>query len=493
VFITLDLPPGLVALGTDYRAKGRYIYADLMRWSEGVIQPVGGWRTRSDDVVSGMARACLTWADNSGQSWIGIGTNTNLYAMTRSGALSDITPVGFSPGPVNATVGGGYGTGLYGTATYGTPRPDSINIIPAASWTLDTFGENLVGVMDADNKLYQWELNVANPAEEVVEAPECYAVLVTQEGIVMALGADDGSTLNPRYIKWSGLQNITDWTPTATNQSRDALLQTQGRIVTGKRVPGGALILTDEGAFLGTYVGPPFVYTFQRVGAGCGIVSRQAVAVTQNATFWMGRNGFYVFNGYVSDLPCDVKDYIFSRINRGQLSKVSVLLNSDFNEVTWSYPSSNSLEVDSYVTFNYQMGVWYFGALDRTCGTGSNGVLQYPIMIGTDGLTYDHEVGTNRDGRQPYLQSSPVEIGAGDNVIMLKRYIPDERNAGQVQVNFRYRAWPQAPESQVTIDATTPADFRLTARQIAVEYVGDPDIDFRIGSFRFDAQQGGKR
>lgn len=493
-FFALDLPPGLVSLGTDYRAKGRYIYADLIRWSQGVIEPVGGWRTRSEDAVSGMARAALTWSDNDGQSWIGIGTNSNLYAMTRSGALSDITPVGFTPGPQDAEAGSGYGTGLYGTATYGTPRPDSTNVIPAAMWTLDTFGENLVGVMDSDSIIYEWTLNTGTPAAAVANAPTAYALVTTQENILMALGADDGANQNPRYIKWSDIQDNTDWTPTATNQSRDAILQTQGSIMCAKRVPGGVLVLTDEGAFLGTYVGPPFVYTFSRVGSGCGIISRQGVAVTQNATYWIGSNGFFQYNGFTSPLPCSVQDYVFSNINVAQIGKVSAVLFSDFNEVWWLYPSSSSIEVDRYVVFNYLEGIWYFGQLDRTCGTGSNGVLQYPILVGSDGLVYDHEVGNTKDGRNPVLRSGPVEIASGDNVIMLSRFIPDERNAGNVSVNFGVRAWPNAPmETFGSYPSTSPSDLRLTGRQMEVEFVVAEDEDARIGSFRFDARQGGKR
>ena len=310
----------------------------------------------------------------------------------------------------------------------------------------------------------------------------------------MALGADDGGGINPRYIKWSGLQNNTDWTPTATNQSRDQLLQTQGRIMLGKRVSDGVLVLTDEGAFRASYVGPPFVYTFARVGSGCGAVSRQSCAVTQSAAYWMGRNGFFQYNGYVTPLPCDVQDYVFSNINDAQISKVCVLLNSDFNEVTWLYPSGDSLEANRYVTLNYMENIWYTGTLDRTCGTGSNGVLQYPIMVSSEGLVYDHEVANSRDDRQPTVRTGPLEIGDGDNVIMLKRFIPDERTAGSVQVNFYARQWPNGPLTKYgPYDATSPADLRITARQLEVEYEGDPNIDFRIGNFRFEVQAGGRR
>lgn len=495
MFFPVALPPGFFSGCTDYSAKGRYRTGDLIRWSQGVIQPVGGWRVRSDaDPMDGVAQACLTWADDTGSAWIAVGTNTNLYASSRSGAVSDITPVGFTPGRQNAAAGGGYGAGLYGAGTYGTPRPDSTNILPAAVWTLDTFGHHLVGVMDEDATLYEWTLSTGTPAATIANAPSASALVTTQENILMALGADDGTSVNPRYIKWSAIQDNTDWTPTATNQARDAFLQTQGEIMLGKRIPGGVLILTDEGAFVGTYVGPPFVYTFARVGSGCGAVSRQCAAVTQNATYWMGRNEFYVFNGFTSVLPCDVHDYVFSDINITQNSKISAVLNSDFNEVWWFYPSGDSLEVNRYVVFNYLENIWYFGNLDRTCGTGSNGVLQYPVMVGTNGLIYDHEVGSAKDDRQPTLRSGPVEIGSGDQVILLSRFIPDERAEGVVEVTFHMRQWPNgAEESSGPYPATSPSDLRLTARQMEIEYIGDAEIDFRIGDFRFDGKPGGKR
>src|SRR5690606_22281891 len=154
------------------------------------------WRSRSASAVDGIARAALTWGDNNGQAWISVGTHTNLYAMTRGGALSDITPTGFVPGSENAVAGGGYGTGLYGTSLYGTPRPDGTNIIPASSWSLDTFGENLVAVMDSDTKLYEWTLDPLVEAAPIANAPDAVALVTTQEGILMALGADDGGGIN---------------------------------------------------------------------------------------------------------------------------------------------------------------------------------------------------------------------------------------------------------------------------------------------------------
>jgi hypothetical protein len=31
--------------------------------------------------------------------------------------------------------------------------------------------------------------------------------------------------------------------------------------------------------------------------------------------FWMGKNEFYAYDGAVTQIPCDVKEYVFSNIN----------------------------------------------------------------------------------------------------------------------------------------------------------------------------------
>lgn len=488
-YIDITPPPGLRAAGTKYQSKGYYRTSDLVRWEAGALRPIGGWRNRADTLLTGVSRAVITWSDNDNQSWIGVGTHSNLYTITRGGAVDDITPAGFTAGRVNSVSGGGYGSGPYGSGIYGAPTADSTNVLPASVWSLDTFGENLVGVMDSDGTIYEWTPGTA-AALEVANAPTASAILTTAEGILMAFAADG----NPRLAKWSGLQNNTDWTPTATNQAREQLVQTQGELMCGKRVAGANLILTDEGAFKASYVGPPFVYLFDRVGSGCGVISRQCVAVTQTGAFWMGRNGFFQYNGFVQPLPCDIQDAIFSDFNQQQKAKVSVVLVADSNEIWWLYPSSSSIECDSVVVFNYLEGTWMTHRLSRTAGTGSNGAFQYPIMVSPVGVVYDHEVGDYRDDRPSTVRTGPMEIGSGDNVVMLKRFIPDERNEGSVDVTFYGRAWPNTPDMVFgPYDATSPADMRATARQMEIEYVSLPNEDFRIGNFRFEVQSGGKR
>lgn len=58
-YISLDLPSGLYKNGTGRQARGRWYDANLIRFYEGTIRPVGGWRAKTDTTLTGKGRACL--------------------------------------------------------------------------------------------------------------------------------------------------------------------------------------------------------------------------------------------------------------------------------------------------------------------------------------------------------------------------------------------------------------------------------------------------
>ena len=485
--IALDIPPGVYRNGTQYDATGRYYDADLWRWHEGTARPVGGWLQRSSSALSGKARSAITWVSNTNASWTGVGTHSHLYAVSRSGAVNDITPTLYDAGLPDAVYGGGYGEGLYGAGLYGTPRVGSTNIIPATVWALDTWGEYLVGT--AGSTIYEWQLNTSVVAVPISGAPTAESLFVTSERIMVALGSDE----DPRAVDWCDAEDNTDWTPTSTNLAGGKRLQTNGSLQSGHKVRGGNLIFTDVDVFFMTYVGLPFVYQFEQLATGCGVISKGCIAVVDDKAYWMGTNGFWTYNGYVDDLPCDVSDYVFSDINRVQVSKVSAFHNSLWGEVWWFYPSADSDECDRYVFYNYHENHWNIGEMDRLCGVDRE-VLQYPQLVGDDGFVYSHEVGNLRDGRQPFATSGPVEMGSGDNTMEVHSYIPDENTLGDVAASFSVRDYPMdTPVSVASVNAASKTDLRFSGRMVAVTYTADADVDFRVGKPRFDVKRGSGR
>lgn len=488
-YLPLKIPPGVYRIGTEYEAKGRYYDANLVRWIDGALRPVGGWRKRSSGQVTGAARAMVAWRDNNSTSRIAVGTHTGLFIQTRAGAVHDITPVDFNIGRANATSSSGFGSGTFGTGAFGTPRADATLVLDATVWTLDTWGQNLVGVSPDDRIIYEWALVLTDRAVPVANAPDCAALVVTPERILMALGADG----DPRKVKWCGQENNTDWTPTAVNQAGSFPLQTGGSLMCGKPISAGTLLFTDTDVWLASYRGDQFVYSFSKQGSGCGVISRQAVAAIDAQAVWMGRSSFWLYNGYVQPLPCDVADYVFADMNRAQVSKTYAVRNSAYNEIEWHYCSESSVEIDRCVVWNYVENYWNIGRPNRTCGT-DKGVFTYQVMADIDGFIYEHEVGNNYDGQSLFAESGPLEIGNGDTVLYASHLAPDERTAGQVSATFKSRLFPNGDETIFgPYSLHTPTPIRVTGRQVKVRYDAVTNADWRVGTPRLEVLSGGRR
>ena len=78
--IDINIPPGVYRNGTDLQSVGRWRDTNLVRWVDGTMRPLGGWRTRSDTPAAAKVRGMMAWVDNSADQRIAIGTYNKLYA-----------------------------------------------------------------------------------------------------------------------------------------------------------------------------------------------------------------------------------------------------------------------------------------------------------------------------------------------------------------------------------------------------------------------------
>ena len=490
--VPLNLPAGVYRNGTDLQSQGRWRDSNLVRWFDDTLRPIGGWRTRSDTASAGQVRGMHSWIANNSDRWIAAGSYNKLYAYSGAGIQYDITPTGFTAGNEDALNPIGFGTAFYGREYYGTSRQEAVTITPATTWSLDSFGEYLVACSSTDGKVYEWQLNTGAIAAVISNAPvNNRAILVTEERFLMCLGAGG----NPRLVQWSDRENNNLWTPAATNEAGSLELQTTGRIQCGVRVQNQALILTDTDAHVATYSGPPYVFGIERIGTSCGIVSSQAVATVDKGAVWMGSRSFYTYSGgAVSEVNCEVADYVFSDINHSQISKVAAVSNANFGEIWWFYPSGNSNENNRYVVYNYNDNTWAIGVMARTSGVDA-GVYRQPIIASAlNKKLYEHEIGFNYDGGEPFAESGPISIGNGDNVMAVTQMIPDEKTQGDVDATFKTRFYPNDVErSYGPFSMSNPVSLRFTGRQVRIRVEGVNADDWRVGINRLEVKQGGRR
>lgn len=497
MLVPLTLPPGVFRNGTMLQSAGRWYDSQLVRWYEGQLRPIGGWepvRTSAGAAVTvtGTPRAMLGWRGVDNTSWLAVGTHSNLFAYS-AGALTDITPTGGITGDVDTVVvsgSGNYGSGVYGAGVYGAG--DSSGVLREASmWHLDTFGDGtLVALHTRDRRLLSWDQNTANDAAPISGAPSnSRGLVVTEERFLFALGADN----NVRRVRWADQGSLTTWTPTTTNTAGSYDLITHGRIVAGRRGRNQTLIWTDVDLHVANYLGGDFVYGFEKAGDNCGLIGPGAVAVIDGAAMWMGRAGFYVYDGFVKPIPCEVSDWVFGRLNATQGVKVTAVPFPEFGEVWWFFPCDSSLENCSYVIYNYRENHWAIGGMTRTAGV-PRGAWPFPILATAAGALLEHERGTNRDGATYRAESGPVELQGGDQFLSILRIVPDERFLGDVNMTLFAKNYPTDAETTTgTLAVRAPTDCRISGRQVRVRYAQGASPDARIGTMRLDVKPRGRR
>lgn len=489
----INPPPGVYRNGVERQARGRWFDSNLVRWFEGALRPWGGWEVHASG-LAGPPRAMIAWADNGHGRWIAAGCPARLYVCDRAGIVSDITPAGLTAGSADAVVGGGYGSALYGEGPYGAAGTDVGLVSACTVWSLDNFGETLVACNADDGVLYRWALDPGAAAVALSGAPVSNrALVVTDEGFILVLGAGG----DPRLVQWPDQRSDSDWTVDATSQAGSFPLQTAGRLMCGRRVRAGTLLFTDIDVHLATYQGPPLIYGFERLAGDCGVISQGAAASAGDGlAVWMGRDGFFAYDGNVRPIPCEVSDHVFGDLNPVQVSKVACVFDAAFGEATWFYPSAASTENDRYVSWSPRAGHWTIGGLGRTSGV-AKGVFPHPLMADAAGAIWAHEVGFDHHGATAFAESGPIEMGDGERVFTALNLIPDETLLGDVTAQFFVRFHPTGAEetfgASPAFTVANPTNVRFTGRQMRMRLTGAADSDWRVGGFRLQVRPGGRR
>jgi hypothetical protein len=115
-------------------------------------------------------------------------------------------------------------------------------------------------------------------------------------------------------------------------------------------------------------------------------------------------------------------------------------------------------------------------------------------MIDSSGNVYDHETGSTRTGQTVYLESGPMEIGEGDQVMRVQRIVPDDRTAGDVSASLYTSLHPNDSETlNGPYTLASPTSVRLTARQVRLRITEVVATTWRVGMIRLGAIASGRR
>jgi hypothetical protein len=420
---------------------------------------------------------------------------------------------GAAPGAVGYGYGGnGYGLGGYGNGV--SPASLAGSEVSAFDWTLDNWGEVLIACPRNDTlyqPIYEWNPTSGIPIASVIpEAPmvnDGVFVAMPQRQII-AWGSTFSGVQDPLLIRWCDVNNYNSWIGTVTNQAGSYRIPKGSKIVGCLQGPQQALVWTDLGVWAMQYVGPPFVYSFNEIGTGCGLIAKKAAASISGSVYWMGPSQFFKLSGEgVAPVACPIWDVIFQDLDQTQLDKIRVAVNSRFGEITWYYPTeSNGGEVNAYAKYNVYLQQWDYGTLARSAWIDQS-VLGPPIGADPDSLyIYQHETSTDADG-QPLLasfQTGYFTMSNADVKMFVDQVWPDMKwgyfggaQNATVNLTFFTTDYPgQTPQQFGPYPLTQSTTFispRFRGRLVSIK-LDSTDVGsfWRIGNIRYRTKEDGK-
>ena len=446
--------------------------------------------------VTDTAHGCLTGDFVTFSGAVGLGGNitagvlnaeyqvtvvsVNSYTITVS-AVANATDVSGSPGGGASVVAayqlntgpeiqiplGGWGAGGWGLGPWGTGVSDPISL---QLWNQFNFGEDLI-FGPRGGGVYYWDASAGVTVRGVnltvsgdADTPLFQNKIIVSDAsrFTLCLGTNDYgvATIDPMLIRWSDQENPFVWTPAITNQAGSIRLSHGSEIITAIQTRQEIVTFTDQALYSLQYLGPPYVWGTQLLGDNISIASPNAVALASGVVYWMGVDKFYVYDGRVQTLNCDLRRYVFGDFNQDQAAQVFAGTNEGFNEVWWFYCSSDSTVVDKYVIFNYLEKIWYYGTMERSAWLDT-GLQAFPIAATYINNIVNHEDGVDDNSTATpapivaNISSSEFDIGDGHNFGFVWRVLPD--------LTFGGSASSPTPQVTMTLQGLTNSGSGVTA------------------------------
>jgi hypothetical protein len=430
----------------------------------------------------------------------------------------------------------GWGAGAWGYGSWGNGAASTTAL---RLWSQANFGQDLIfaprggsifywaaSSTVASRAVYATSLSGASDVPTVVN----FIFVSDASRFVFAFGANPlgSATQDPMLVRWSDQESVTMWTPAATNQAGDIRLSRGSQIVTCVQNRQEIVVWTDTSVYAFQYIGTPGVWGSNIVGDNISIMGQNVAVLASGTSYWMGIDKFYKYNGTVSTLRCDLREYIYGDINTMQTQQFFVGTVEGFNEVWWFYCSASSTSIDRYVIYNYGDDIWYYGSMNRTAWIDST-LLTYPVSAvpndtyGNTLVYQEYGLDDNTTGTanaiDSYITSAEFDMDDGNSFSFVRRILPDvtfrKSTTSNPQVTMTLIPMQNSgsgydsPQSlggntnvaTINRTATAPIEqftgqvfIRVRGRQMIFQIEGNQlGLQWQLGTPRIDIQKDGRR
>jgi hypothetical protein len=233
-------------------------------------------------------------------------------------------------------------------------------------WAFTQFGSNIIATNHADN-IQKFEEGVDSAFSDLVSLKAKY-IAVIRDFVVAGYTTESSTAYNQR-VKWSGINNSSQWTPSQSTQSGfQDIVGSHGNL---QAVVGGesfGIIFFERAIYRMDYVGTPLVFQFSKIADNVGAFSPKSVASFGNMIFFLSQDGFYKLTGGQQLAPIGngrIDNFFFDDLS-SNLDGICSAVDPNNSVVVWSYRGSGSTGTsdinNKLLIYNYAVDKWSTGS-----------------------------------------------------------------------------------------------------------------------------------
>ena len=283
-----------------------------------VVPAPGGYRpfytqVEASDAADDRIQGATSARDTANQTYVFMGDATKLYSLQGS-MVTDVSK------------SGGYST-----------TSDGI-------WDFTQFNDYVIATNYID-EVQKFQLDVDSEFSDLAaSAPKARYCARIKDFVVLG-NISEGGTARPNRVQWSAFDDpLGDWASSSTTQADYQDLNSERGWVT--RVVGGeyGVVFQERAISRMQYVGDDIVFQFDEVEIGRGTQAPLSVVKIGNIIFYLGSDGFYLFNGS-SSTPIGenkVNKAFFADLDATYIGRVCAALDARENVVYVAYPGTGS-------------------------------------------------------------------------------------------------------------------------------------------------------
>ena len=230
------------------------------------------------------------------------------------------------------------------------------------------------------------------------ESPHQYGAVQTLAGfksflwagnVYVAVGDQGTEDINKtfeRSVYWSNMTNFYTPPNWDINIDSDAgyyeLLDSMGGVVHMQQLRESMMIYKSDSIVVSTFVGAPFMFTFQTIAPEIGVLCKNAVADFPGGHWFVGRSDCYINNGQTIEtkLTNRVQSEMFKDIDGDYAVNTYCVTDWSNNEIWTCYPSVGNSRPNRALIWNYKNDTFSFRDLFEKTGHIKYGVA--PVQSG---------------------------------------------------------------------------------------------------------------